>query len=86
MAYGRAAGRPQGAQQQGRSPSAPLRIASGRPQQGSRGSSAGRVAAGLSGPLRRRKRSAGNKKPPPDQGQGQGPQGGAVGAGVNPAR
>ena len=41
---------------------------------------------GLSGPLGRRRRSAGNRKPPPGQGQGQGPQGGAVGAGISPAR
>ena len=70
----------------GRGPSAPLRIASGGPQQGGRGGRAGRVAAGLSGPLRRRRRSAGNRKPPPGQGQGQGPQGGAVVARVSPAR
>ena len=77
---------PTGAQQQGRNPSAPLRIASGGPQQGGKGDRAGRAAQPLTGPLRRRRRSAGNRKPPPGQGQGQGPQGGAVGAGVSPAR
>ena len=70
----------------GARPLSPLRIASGGPQQGGRGNRAGKAAAGLSRPLRRRRRSAGNRKPPPGQGQGQGPQGGAVGGGVSPAR
>ena len=49
MAHSRA---PTGAQQQGRGLSAPLRIASGGPQQGGRGNSAGkgrRASQGLSG-------------------------------------
>ena len=64
-----------GAAAAGRSPSAPSGSPSGGPQQGGRGNSAGRVAVGLSGPLRRRRRSAGNKKPPPGQGQGAGAAG-----------
>ena len=77
---------PVGGAAAGAQPLSPLRIASSRPQRGGRGGRGGRVAAGLSGPLRHRRRSTGNKKPPPGQGQGQGPQGGAVGAGVSPAR
>ena len=70
----------------GAQPLSPLRIASGGPQQGGRGDRAGKAARPLTGAHRGRRRSAGNKKPPPGQGQGQGPQGGAVGAGVSPAR